>query len=77
MHMGFSSCGTQAELPQGMWDLPRAGMEPKPPALADRFLTTGPSGKSPQSFLICMYLGACRHLSVFIYMEGRDKITRD
>ena len=30
-----------------MWDLPRPGIEPVFPVLADRFLTTGPPGKSP------------------------------
>ena len=29
-----------------MWDLPRRGMEPMSPALARRFFTTEPSGKS-------------------------------
>ena len=29
-----------------MWELPRPGIEPVPPALAIRFLTTGPPGKS-------------------------------
>ena len=43
--LGFSSfdsealeCGdTWASLPRGTWDLPVAGIEPVPPALADRF----------------------------------------
>ena len=30
----------------GMWDLPRPGLEPVSPALAGRFLTTVPPGKS-------------------------------
>ena len=30
-----------------MWDLPRPGLEPVSPALAGRFLTTVPPGKSP------------------------------
>ena len=29
-----------------MWDLPRPGLEPVSPALAGRFLTTAPPGKS-------------------------------
>ena len=37
---------TWAYLPQGMWDLPGPGMKPMSPSLADRFLTTGPWGKS-------------------------------
>ena len=42
---GLSSCGAQAELLQGMWDLPRQGIKPMSPALAGRFLTTGPPKK--------------------------------
>ena len=45
-HTGFSSCGTQAQLVWGMWDLPRPGINPVFPALAGRFLTNGPPGKS-------------------------------
>ena len=41
--VGSSSCGTSAELPPGMRDLPRPGTEPAFPA---GFLTTGPPGKS-------------------------------
>ena len=44
--LGFSSGGTWASLPLGMWDLPGTGMEPVSPALARRFLTTRPPGKS-------------------------------
>ena len=39
------SCGTQFSLLQGMWDLPRPGIEPVSPALAGRFSTTEPPGK--------------------------------
>ena len=42
----LSSCGTWAQLLHGMWDLPRPGLEPTSPALAGRFLTTAPPGKS-------------------------------
>ena len=42
----LSSCGAQAQLLHGMWDLPRPGMEPVSPALAGGFLTTAPLGKS-------------------------------
>ena len=41
----LSSCGSQAQLLRGMWDLPRPGLEPMSPALAGRFLTTAPPGK--------------------------------
>ena len=41
----FSSCGTQVQLPHGMWDLPRPEIEPVCPVLWGGFLTTGPPGK--------------------------------
>ena len=41
----LSSCGTQALLLRGMWDLPGRGLQPVSPALAGRFLTTVPPGK--------------------------------
>ena len=59
----FSSHGSQALecwlsidsapvlLLHGMWDLPGPGMEPDSPALAGRFLTTGPPGRSCRTFL--------------------------
>ena len=43
--MGFSSCGTQAQLPCSMWTLPGPGIEPMSPALADGFSTTELPGK--------------------------------
>ena len=43
---GLSSCGSQAQWLRGMWNLPEPGIEPMFPALAGRFLTTGPRGKS-------------------------------
>ena len=42
----FLSCIAQTELPQGMWNLPGAGIEPVSSALAGGFLTTGPPEKS-------------------------------
>ena len=42
----LSSCGAQTQLLHGMWDLPGPGLEPLSPALADRFLTIAPPGKS-------------------------------
>ena len=41
----LSSCGSRAQLLRGMWDLPRPGLEPVPPALAGRFPTIAPPGK--------------------------------
>ena len=41
----LSSCGEQAWLLFGLWDLPRPGVEPMSPALAGRFFTIEPPGK--------------------------------
>ena len=46
------SCGTQASLLHGMWDLPGPGLEPVSPALAGRFLTTEPPGKPPEGITL-------------------------
>ena len=35
-----------------MWNLPRPGIEPVSPTLTDGLLTTGPTGKSSQEYLI-------------------------
>ena len=40
-----SSCGSWAQLLRSMGDLPRPGLKPVLPALADGFLTTAPPGK--------------------------------
>ena len=45
-HAGFSSCGAWAQLPCGMWDLPRPVIKLVSPALTGGFSTTGPPGKS-------------------------------
>ena len=42
----LSSCGTGASLPLSMWDLPEPGIKPVTPALAGKFVTTEPPGKS-------------------------------
>ena len=44
--VGFGGCGTWADLPLDVWNLPRPGIKPMSPALAGRFLTTGPSWQS-------------------------------
>ena len=41
----LGSSGTLAQLPHGMWDLPRPGIKPMSPALAGGFFTTEPPGK--------------------------------
>ena len=53
--MGFSSCGTWAQLLRGMWDLPGPGHEPVSPALAGGFLTTAPQGKPLQRLLTVFF----------------------
>ena len=44
----LSCCGSRAWLLRGMWDIPGPGLEAVSPALAGRFLTTVPPGKSQQ-----------------------------
>ena len=52
LERSLRSCGAWALLPQGLWDLPGPGIELMFPALAGRFLTTRPQGKSrPVSFM--------------------------
>ena len=48
----LSSCGSRAQLLQGMWDPPRPVLEPASPALAGRFSTTAPPGKPRKLFSI-------------------------
>ena len=40
------SCGARVWLLRGMWSLPGSGIQPVSSALAGRFLSTGPPGKS-------------------------------
>ena len=49
-HVGFISCGTRAYFPLRMWNLPRPGIKPIFPALAGKFLSTVPPGKSRNFF---------------------------
>ena len=44
--LGLSSCGAQTWLLPGIWKLPGPGIEPVCPALAGRFLNSGPAMKS-------------------------------
>ena len=50
-----SSCGAQAQVLCGMWDLPRPGLEPVSPALAGRFSTTAPAGKPLFLFFLNLF----------------------
>ena len=52
---GFGGCGAWPQLPWSMWTLPRPGRALGSPALAGRFLTTGPPGKS-QRYLLFRYV---------------------
>ena len=47
----LSSCGPQAELLWGRWELPRPEMEPMSPGLAGGFPSAAPPGKSVAPFL--------------------------
>ena len=49
----INSCGTQASLLCGMWDILGPGIEPVSPELAGRFFTTEPPGK-PQN-MVCFF----------------------
>ena len=53
----LNSCGGWALLLCGMWNLPGPGIEPMSPALASRFSTTEPPGKSLNSFNFLFYIG--------------------
>ena len=46
----LNNCSAQAQLLFSTWDLPRSGIEPMSPSLADRFFMTEPSGEQ-QEFL--------------------------
>ena len=52
----LSNCGSRAQLLRGMWDLPRAGLEPVSPALAGRFSTTAPPGKPLWCFKLKIFM---------------------
>ena len=60
----LSSCGTRASLLRSMWDLLGPGLEPVSPALAGRFLTTAPPGKSLFHYFLILLL-------YFTYIECR------
>ena len=60
-----SSCGARAQLLRGMWDPPGPGLEPVSPALAGRFLTTVPPGKSFSQILKRQFLVSNKIFDVF------------
>ena len=78
-----SSCGSQAQLLCGMWDLPIPGLEPVSPALAGRFSTTAPPGKpnTGASFSqdcklsLSFFLGrAMRHTGILVPQPGIEPV---
>ena len=71
---GLSSCGVQPGLLCGMWDLPGPGIEPASPALAGRFLTTAPPGKSLPSVLMMLCLCSCLKTTNKIFFQAEDGI---
>ena len=54
-HYGGFSCGTWAQVLQGMRGLPGSRMEPMSPAVTGGFFTTQPPEK-PGSFCACLWL---------------------
>ena len=63
----LSSSGTRAQLLRGRWDLSGPGIKPASPALAGRFFTTEPPGKSPNMYFLkkqfVMHLKNCQSLA--------------
>ena len=73
----LSSCGSQAQLLRGMWDLPRPGLEPVSPALAGGFSTTAPPGKPLSKYFYSISLdlvGLWTGFSKMLY--GKDLAQR-
>ena len=75
----LSSCDAQVLLPCSMWNLPGPGLEPVFPALAGRFLTTGPPGKSKHLVfnnhcsVYIVFLPTHHHVSLKVTMEAGEK----
>ena len=51
----LNSCGAQAQLLRGMWDLPGPGLNTVSPALAGGFFTAEPPGKSRQWLFVFLF----------------------
>ena len=49
---------------QGMWDLPRPGVEPISPALQGGFLTTGPPGVQKRAMLLLLLIKTGKHFGL-------------
>ena len=63
----LSSCGARAYLFRGMWDLPGPGIELVSLALAGRFLSTAPPGKSQKTVFLCVCVCVCVCVFGFIF----------
>ena len=59
--------GLSWEIPHGMWDLHRPGLEPVSPTLAGRFLTTVPPGKPHLLYYVTFTLSGV----VFLFRDKR------
>ena len=68
-HGGFRSCGSRSQLLRSMWDLPRPGLEPLPPALAGGFLTTAPPGK-PSCHIFDLATFCCVFSLFYAYLQS-------
>ena len=51
----LNSCGTPVELLHSMWDLPESRMEPVSHAIAGRFFTSEPRGKTSKWFCFVLF----------------------
>ena len=70
----LNSCGSPAWLPCHGWDLPRAGIEPVSPALADGFFTTESQGKP---WLTACFWTACKLRTDFTFLSDWKKSKRE
>ena len=66
LECGLSSCGSWAQLPCGVWDLPGSGIKPISSALAGDFFTTEPSGKSSRRNFVKLCSMSLWHKLVFV-----------
>ena len=60
----LSSCGTQAQVLHGMWDLPGPGLKPVSPALAGGFLTHCATREVPKFYLFIFCTSGSYQLSI-------------